>query len=67
MFSVAPEPPTAVEAGIGEDHFNVTWIPGKFNPENNKPLGTDHYVEYRPIGERLLDRLIRALEKPLRA
>ena len=47
----APMPPGLAHAGIGEDHVNITWIPGTFDEDKESPVGTEHYVKYRLKGE----------------
>ncbi|KAK0428574.1 hypothetical protein QR680_010881 [Steinernema hermaphroditum] len=51
LTDLEPEVPVLLEGGIGEDHINVTFVPGEFNRDANRPVGNTHYVKYRPEGE----------------
>lgn len=46
----APARPGLKTAGVGEDHVNVTWVPGTFDEDDPKPIGDDHYIKYRVKG-----------------
>lgn len=42
--------PGLKSAGVGEDHVNITWIPGEFDEEEKAPIGDEHYIKYRVKG-----------------
>uniref|UniRef100_A0A1I7YN72 Neuroglian n=1 Tax=Steinernema glaseri TaxID=37863 RepID=A0A1I7YN72_9BILA len=51
VADLEPEVPNLLESGIGDDHINVTFLPGEFNRDANRPVGNSHYVKYRAEGE----------------
>lgn len=51
VFAVEPETPDLLKESIGDDHFNVTLIPGSYNDEEQRPVGNDFYIRYREFGE----------------
>ncbi|EYC43658.1 hypothetical protein Y032_0485g2327 [Ancylostoma ceylanicum] len=42
-----PSTPSFVENEIGDDHFNVTFSPSKFDEEERRPVGNTFFVQYR--------------------
>lgn len=51
IFAVEPESPDLLKESIGNDHFNVTLIPGAYDDEDQRPVGNDFYIRYRQAGE----------------
>ena len=51
VFAVEPEQPDLLKESIGDDHFNVTLIPGSYHDDEQKPVGNDFYIRYREFGE----------------
>ncbi|KAK6060018.1 fibronectin type III domain protein [Cooperia oncophora] len=46
-LSVDPSTPSFIENEIGDDFFNVTFTPSKFDDEERRPVGNTFLVEYR--------------------
>ncbi|KAL3085546.1 hypothetical protein niasHT_037287 [Heterodera trifolii] len=46
-LSAEPSRPQLVKEGIGEDHFNITFVPGAFNEASGAPVGNAFLVRYR--------------------
>uniref|UniRef100_A0A914YY31 Fibronectin type-III domain-containing protein n=1 Tax=Panagrolaimus superbus TaxID=310955 RepID=A0A914YY31_9BILA len=51
IIAVEPESPDLLKESIGDDHFNVTLIPGAYDDEIKRPVGNDFYIRYRQAGE----------------
>lgn len=49
--AVEPARPTLEEQGISDDHFNVSFVPGDFNPDEQRPVGNAYFVKYREEGD----------------
>ncbi|VDO34696.1 unnamed protein product [Haemonchus placei] len=47
LYSVDPSTPSFVENEIGDNYFNVTFTPSKFDDEERRPVGNTFFVEYR--------------------
>uniref|UniRef100_A0A7E4W950 Neuroglian n=1 Tax=Panagrellus redivivus TaxID=6233 RepID=A0A7E4W950_PANRE len=50
-YTLEPESPDLLRESIGEDHFNVTIIPGSYNDDDKRPVGNTFYIRYREVGE----------------
>jgi neuronal cell adhesion protein len=50
-YTLEPESPDLLKESIGDDHFNVTLIPGAYDDEIKRPVGNDFYIRYRQAGE----------------
>lgn len=48
---VDPSTPELVKDDIGDDYFNVSFIPGKFDPEKQAPVGNLFHIKYRESGD----------------
>lgn len=48
---VEPSRPALNEDGIGEDHFNISFIPGEFDSDEQRPVGNRFYAKVREEGE----------------
>lgn len=51
IVAVDPTTPDIAKGGIGDDHFNVSFIPGKFDPEKQGPVGNTFHIKYRESGD----------------
>lgn len=51
IVAVEPSRPDLNKEAIGDDHFNVSFIPGKYDPEKMAPVGNSFYIKYREAGE----------------
>lgn len=50
LLSEKPTVPKLQENGVGDDHINVTWSPGAYDETKPQPVGSSHYIKYRPYG-----------------
>jgi len=50
-FAEDPLQPDLLKDAIGDDHFNISFVPGKFDPTKQLPVGNAFYVRYREPGE----------------
>ncbi|KAH7725433.1 fibronectin type III domain protein [Aphelenchoides avenae] len=50
-LNLEPARPTLEEQGISDDHFNVSFVPGDFNPDEQRPVGNAYFVKYREEGD----------------
>uniref|UniRef100_A0AC34QKD9 Neuroglian n=1 Tax=Panagrolaimus sp. JU765 TaxID=591449 RepID=A0AC34QKD9_9BILA len=50
-YTLDPETPDLLKESIGDDHFNVTLIPGAYDDDSKRPVGSDFYIRYREFGE----------------
>ncbi|KAI1726468.1 fibronectin type III domain-containing protein [Ditylenchus destructor] len=50
-LDVDPSTPELVKDDIGDDYFNVSFIPGKFDPEKQAPVGNLFHIKYRESGD----------------
>lgn len=48
---VEPSRPTLTENGIGDDHFNISFVPGEFDDDEQRPVGNRFYAKVREEGE----------------
>ncbi|KAJ1353756.1 hypothetical protein KIN20_010464, partial [Parelaphostrongylus tenuis] len=46
---IDPSAPSFTENEIGDDHFNITFTPSKFDEEERRPVGNTFFVEYREV------------------
>uniref|UniRef100_A0A183BR96 Neuroglian n=1 Tax=Globodera pallida TaxID=36090 RepID=A0A183BR96_GLOPA len=46
-LSAEPSRPSLAKEGIGEDHFNITFVPGTFDDASGAPVGNAFFVRYR--------------------
>jgi neuronal cell adhesion protein len=51
LIAVEPSRPVLQEQAISEDHFNVSFVPGDFNADEQRPVGNTFYVKYREDGD----------------
>ena len=53
LFAADPVPvvPSLKSQGIGEDHVNVSFIPGDYDEADPRPVGNGFLVRYRHEGE----------------
>ncbi|KAK0428614.1 hypothetical protein QR680_010905 [Steinernema hermaphroditum] len=47
-LTLNPEAPSLLENGVEENLINVTFLPGKYRKESNRPIGHSHYFMIRP-------------------
>lgn len=47
---VEPSRPSLLREGIGDDHFNLTFVPGQFDAGRRAPVGNAFFVRYRETG-----------------
>lgn len=45
--AVDPVRPSLIHGGIGEDHFNVSFVPGTYDELTERPIGNEFYIKYR--------------------
>jgi hypothetical protein len=48
---VEPSRPTLAEDGIADDHFNISFVPGEFDDDEQRPVGNRFYARVREEGE----------------
>lgn len=48
---VEPSRPSLTEEGIGEDHFNISFVPGEYDDEEQRPVGNKFYARVREEGD----------------
>lgn len=48
---VEPSRPRLVEDGIGDNHFNISFVPGEFDEDEQRPVGNKFYAKVREEGE----------------
>jgi hypothetical protein len=48
---VEPSRPSLTENGIGDDHFNISFIPGQFDDDEQRPVGNRFYARVREEGD----------------
>lgn len=48
---VEPARPSLVEEGIADDHFNISFVPGEFDDDEQRPVGQTFYVKYQEEGQ----------------
>lgn len=47
QIAAEPSRPSLVKEGIGDDHFNLTFVPGRFEIGRDAPVGNAFAVRYR--------------------
>lgn len=47
LFPAEPSRPSLIKEGIGNDHFNITFVPGTYDDDREAPVGNTFYVRYR--------------------
>uniref|UniRef100_A0A1I7RH52 Neuroglian n=1 Tax=Bursaphelenchus xylophilus TaxID=6326 RepID=A0A1I7RH52_BURXY len=50
-FQLEPARPSLIEEGIADDHFNISFVPGEFDEDEQRPVGQKFYVKYREEGQ----------------
>jgi len=46
-ITVEPSKPSLYKEGIGDDHFNISFVPGHYDSRVGAPVGNSFYVKYR--------------------
>ena len=46
-ITVEPTKPSLYKEGIGDDHFNISFVPGHYDARVEAPVGNSFYVKYR--------------------
>jgi hypothetical protein len=46
-IAVEPRQPSLYKEGIGDDHFNISFVPGRYDDRVEAPVGNSFYVKYR--------------------
>ncbi|KAI6181170.1 Neuroglian [Aphelenchoides besseyi] len=50
-LNLEPSRPSLNEDGIGDDHFNISFVPGEYDAEEQRPVGSRFYAKVREEGE----------------
>ncbi|CAK5030514.1 unnamed protein product [Meloidogyne enterolobii] len=46
-LNIEPSKPSLYKEGIGDDHFNISFVPGHYDSRVGAPVGNSFYVKYR--------------------